>query len=364
MKLALVALVVVHGLIHFLGFAKAVGLAELPQLTQPVSRGLGVVWLLAGSAMLGAAFHLLWAPRSWWITALVAVILSQVVIVTSWSDARFGTVANVLILAAVVYGFARDGPLGFRAEYEEDVAARLSAPPHRDVLTEADLAGLPEPVRRYVARSGAVGRPRPWHFRAKWAGRIRQSPDDPWMRLAAEQHNFLDEPARFFHLDARRGGLPVDGYHAFSDGRATMRIRLLSLVSMVHARGPEMDRAETVTFFNDLTLLAPGALADARIEWRAVDDRTARGRYTLAGNTVSAVLHFDEGGDLVDFVSDDRSAASPGEELKRQRWSTPVLRHGVFDGLRAVAAGEGRWHPPDAPAYAYIELELLELDVD
>ena len=28
---------VVHGVIHLLGFAKAFGLAELPQLTQPIS---------------------------------------------------------------------------------------------------------------------------------------------------------------------------------------------------------------------------------------------------------------------------------------------------------------------------------------
>jgi hypothetical protein len=40
-------LLVVHGLIHLLGFAKAVRLADLPQLTEPISPFLGAVWLLA-----------------------------------------------------------------------------------------------------------------------------------------------------------------------------------------------------------------------------------------------------------------------------------------------------------------------------
>lgn len=55
-----IALIGVHGLIHLMGFAKGFGYAELPQLTQPVSRSWGVVWLsaaclvTASAAMMGA----------------------------------------------------------------------------------------------------------------------------------------------------------------------------------------------------------------------------------------------------------------------------------------------------------------------
>src|SRR5229473_2026019 len=42
-----IALLGVHGLIHLMGFAKAFGYADLPQLTQPISRAWGVVWLVA-----------------------------------------------------------------------------------------------------------------------------------------------------------------------------------------------------------------------------------------------------------------------------------------------------------------------------
>ena len=44
-------IVVVHGLIHLMGPAKAFGYAELPQLTQPISRGMGLVWLLAAAPL-------------------------------------------------------------------------------------------------------------------------------------------------------------------------------------------------------------------------------------------------------------------------------------------------------------------------
>lgn len=377
MKWLLVALLVLHGLLHFMGVAKAAGLAELPQLTQPIERGAGLVWLAAGLALLASAAVLVWSPRHWWMVGLVAVVLSQLAIATSWSDARFGTVANLIVLAAVAYGFASRGPLSFRAEYERDVRARLAAETagaegvsaaagtpagtSAEPLAEDDPARLPEPVRRYLHTTGAVGHPAPRHFEARWRGRIRATADDPWMEFTAVQHNFLDPPARFFLMDARRSGLPVDVYHAYEGGRASMRVRLLSAVPIVNAAGTVMDRAEAVTVFNDIALLAPGGLADERILWEEIDDTSARGHYTIGPITVTATLSFNEVGELVDFVSDDRAMASKdGTEFEPQRWSTPISEYRAFGPMRITARGEGRWHLPEG-AFTYIELELIDM---
>ena len=85
---AIFALVlVVHGLIHLLGFAKAFGLAGLPQLTQPISPVLGVLWLLAAVLFVSAAAALFVWPRGWWAIGACAIAVSMVVIVPSWTDA-------------------------------------------------------------------------------------------------------------------------------------------------------------------------------------------------------------------------------------------------------------------------------------
>ncbi len=52
MRWIVVGVLALHGLIHAMGFAKAFGLAELPQLVQPISRAMGVAWLLAGGSAL------------------------------------------------------------------------------------------------------------------------------------------------------------------------------------------------------------------------------------------------------------------------------------------------------------------------
>lgn len=359
------AFIVVHGLIHFMGPAKAFGLAELPQLTQPISRGMGVVWLAAGVAMLLAGGAFLVGQRIWWLLAVVAVVLSQTAIVASWTDARVGTIANLVILLGAIYGFASQGPWSFRAAYERQVDARLpeGAGAEPPALTEADIAHLPEVVQRYLRVTGAIGQPRVERFRAAWRGRIRESPDDAWMTFTAEQVNFIRDPARFFLMDARRSGLPVDVFHAFADGAASMRVRVLSIFPVADEHGPELTRAETVTLFNDLCLLAPAALSDPAIAWDPVDERSVRARYTLGENTISAVLEFNDAGELVDFVSDDRSAVSEGGRLTPLRFSTPVRDYRTFGDRRVMTRGEGRWHPPEG-AFSYVELELVDFEVD
>lgn len=104
MRLFLALLAVAHGVIHLMGPAKAFGLAELPQLTIPISRPVAVLWLLAAALMIVAAVALYAWPRWWWAAAALAAATSQAVILTSWTDAKYGTIANVILLAAALYG--------------------------------------------------------------------------------------------------------------------------------------------------------------------------------------------------------------------------------------------------------------------
>lgn len=93
----------VHGLIHLMGFAKAFGLADLPQLTQPISRLAGAAWLVAAAMMAAAGVLVYQRDQPFAIVAIAAIACSQIVIALSWRDAWAGTIANVVLAAAVVY---------------------------------------------------------------------------------------------------------------------------------------------------------------------------------------------------------------------------------------------------------------------
>ncbi|MFP3906105.1 MAG: DUF6544 family protein [Acidimicrobiales bacterium] len=360
-----VAVVVVHGLIHLLGAAKGLGWAEVDQLSEPIGTAMGIGWLAAAASVVAAGLLLAARIRWWWAIGAVALVVSQAVIVTSWSDAAAGTAANLVLLAAVVHGIASQGPTSSRAEYRRQVTSTLAtSPPAGTAVTEADLEGLPEPVAAHLRRCGVVGRPRVSNFRARIRGRIRAGADEPWMAFAGEQVNtFGSEPTRVFFIDATMKGLPVDVLHTFVGPSARMRVRVASLLTMTDAAGPEMDRAETVTILNDMCLFAPATLLDASVAWGPVEAHRVTATFTRASQVVSADLVFDDDHDLVDFVSDDRYAVSrDGKEFTPQRWSTPVRAHADLGSGRVATVGEGRWHAP-APEgeFTYIELVVDDL---
>jgi hypothetical protein len=104
MRWIVAVLLALHGLIHLMGFAKASGYAKLPQLTQPISREMGLLWLAAGLLVVGGAVMIVARPRSFWIVGAVALVMSQAVILSAWRDAWAGTVVNVVLLLAVAHG--------------------------------------------------------------------------------------------------------------------------------------------------------------------------------------------------------------------------------------------------------------------
>lgn len=362
MKLAFALLLIVHGLIHLLGFAKAFNLAELPQLTRPVTAATGVVWLAAALLFLLTAGALFVWPRWWWAIGALAIVVSMVAIVPSWADAKFGALANLIVLVGVAFGFLAHGPISLRAAYEREVAPRLDSSMPDVVLADGDLAHLPMSVQRYLRRAGVIGQPWVHNLRARLHGRIRQGPDSQWMPFTAEQHNVVHEPARLFYMDASMLLVPFQVLHRYVDASAMMRVKVAGLVPVVDMSGTKMTRAETVTLFNDMCIMAPATLIDPAITWEDVDALTVRAKFTNAGYTIRAELVFNEVGELTNFWSDDRRrAAADGKTLEAVRWSTPVGTYRSFGAVRLASRGEGRWHE-EGGEYAYLELELDEVE--
>lgn len=351
----------IHGVIHAMGFAKAFGYADLPQLAQPISRAIGLTWLVAGGLVLATAGLVAAGSRYAWLVGAAALLLSQAVIVSAWSDAWAGTLANVLLMMVVAFGWFTEGPRSFQAQYDRDAAAGQARMRSTSLITDADLAPLPEPVQRYLRLTGVVGQPRVQNYRIRFRGRIRSAPDSSWMPFEADQQSFADQPTRLFHMRARMFGLPVDVFHRLIGGHATMRVKVFGAFPMVDARGPEMDRAESVTLFNDMCLLAPGTLLGPGISWEPIDDHSTLARFRHGEHTIAATLVFSDDGRLVNFLSDDRMQTSPdGKTFTPRRFSTPVRDYRAFGPLTLPGHGDAQWRLPDGE-FIYGEFEIIEV---
>lgn len=110
MKTAIIVILFLHGLIHLIGFVKAFGLAEISELTQPISRIWGLFWLFTAILLILTGVLYWMNLETWWIPAITGIILSQILVFAFWQDARFGSIPNLIILIFIVSGFIRHTP--------------------------------------------------------------------------------------------------------------------------------------------------------------------------------------------------------------------------------------------------------------
>lgn len=359
MKYVLVFIMVIHGLIHLMGFSKAFNDRSFEQLQTPISQPMGFVWLAAALLFLLGAVLLFAAPSYWWLPAFTGVVVSQIVIFAAWNDAKFGTFANLIVLVPVVIGALEYAPWSFRSQYQQDVARGLASTPNEtEMVTEANIAHLPPVVQKYLHFAGVVGNPQVSNYHLRFQGALRNGPDDGWNAMEAHQQSFVEPAERLFVVDMPLFGVPATAYHRYIGSQATFEVKVASLVEVVDARGPEMNQSETVTLFNDMCLLAPATLIDPRIRWEVLDLQTVRATFTNAGNTISAVLSFDSSGALTNFVSDDRSRTLDGKTYEHVRWSTPITGWHTFDG-RKLPDAEAHWLLPSGE-FAYGRFTITE----
>ena len=358
-KIFFLIILFIHGLIHILGFLKAYQLAEINQLTQNISKPMGMLWLIALLLFLAAGIQLISNHNLWWITALIGIILSQALIILVWQDAKFGTIANIIILLAVVAGY---GSWSFENLFNNDVSGNLetSSKTEKNLLTEKDIEHLPLPVQKYLKYAGVINKEKVNSVKIIFDVEMREKGKD-WFKATSVQYNFFDEPTRLFYMKAKMFGLTVPGYHRYVEAKATMDISLFGLIPIIKQSGEVMNKTETVTLFNDMCLMVPATLIDKRIQWEPIDSLTTKAIFTNRGISISAILYFNKDGQLINFISNDRIQVS---DMKQYPFSTPVYGYKNINGINVMSGGEAIWHYPDGEfAYGKFNLKTIEYNI-
>lgn len=96
LKLFLAILLLLHGALHVLGYNRV-------RASKVHLRGHGSLWYLIAALLLISFLLLNLGVAYWWIVGCSAILVSQLLIFWNWSLARWGTIANIILLAAIRY---------------------------------------------------------------------------------------------------------------------------------------------------------------------------------------------------------------------------------------------------------------------
>lgn len=298
MRILFVVLLMVHGLIHLMGFLHAFGVADIEALTQPISEPLGILWLFSLVAFWFTAGVYLSRKRWWVIPAFPALGSSQVLILLSWQDAKFGTVPNGVIFLVLIVSIAG---WQFHRQSQADLKEmNLSAPSDPQPITGDMLTSLPVPVHNWLYHVGMVNRDtiNRVHFRQK--GKMKLRPDQAkWSEAEAEQYVRTDTPSFLWTVNMKFFPLiRVAGKDVFMNGKGSMVMKLGSLIRVAHVTNNEkVDQSALQRYLMELPLYPSMALSPY-IQWESIDEHTAKATMSYNGTVGSATFYFTESGEM------------------------------------------------------------------
>jgi hypothetical protein len=329
-----------HGLIHFMGFAKAFGYGNIVQLTKEISKPLGVCWMITAVLFIVTTILFLLKKEAWPIVAIIAAVISQLLIITEWKDARFGTIANLGTLLVAIPALAA---FGFNNMAKKEVTAMLpTTMPVNTIITKEMLAPLPPVVQKWLMNTGVVGKEKIHTVRLRQTGEMRTSPNGKWMPFTATQYFTVDTPSfNWLTTVQMMPLLSMNGRDKFEHGKGAMLIKLLGLVKVVDEKNnDQMNQSSMMRYLAEICWFPSAALADY-IKWEAVDATSAKATMQYNVVTVSGVFHFDSNGYMISFIG-DRCYGS-GKDAALQKWYVETNGYASFHGIRIPAKSEVSW---------------------
>jgi len=346
-KLLLAALLILHGLIHLIGFTAGAGIADIKGYSGKSVIAMGYTsarivpytWLLVCIIFLFSAALYLLGKHTWYIPAIGALVLSQLLIILYWQDAKAGTLANIIV--AVVVVFAAASAAFFRHTDNETVSI-LHQPikPHA-VVTPDMLTHLPEPVQRWLNASGVAGKEMTHKAYLTQEGDMCIKPGGKWMPAKAEQFFNIDNPSFIWTVKVQMmPGITMTGRDKLQDARGNMLIKLHGLFSVVDAKGEYIDQGSMLRYLAEICWF-PSAALQPYISWKQVDANSAAATLSYNGKTVSAVFTFDAQGRLVTITAKRYMTLNGKSTL--EDWVIPCTEWQIIHGITIPVAGSATW---------------------
>jgi len=241
LRYLLLVLLSVHGLLHLIGFLSAFKLAKISQLNSIPTKTAGIAWLIATLCFTIVIIQYLYKKEYWWMIALLAIIFSQTLIILFWKDARFGTIANLLILLPLILGFAH---WKSNATYHKEVRRIYfqNHPQPYTIVRSNMLNHLPVPVRRWLERSNIVGKPITQSALLHQQGEMKTEPNGKWIPFEAEQYTSISNVAFIWKTEIQTSPLLViSGLDKYENGSGSMTMNLYNLFPVTQTSGPAID---------------------------------------------------------------------------------------------------------------------------
>jgi hypothetical protein len=179
-----------------------------------------------------------------------------------------------------------------------------SVPPSQLIFQPGHLPGLPEAARRYLAHAITPGTPLASAVRLRMLGEIKLG---RWLPFTAEQVIHCGR-GMIWRATVRMYGMPITGFDRLLDGAGEMRWKLLGIIPIMTASGPEITRSAAGRVMAESVWL-PSALCRDEVAWTSKVAVRPEVRLAVGAETSEMALTVTTDGRL--------------QNMQMQRWGNP-----------------------------------------
>jgi hypothetical protein len=347
-------------MIHLMGLAKALGIGDVTQLTANITRTQGYFWGLATALFLISAILFYLNNDIWWLIAILAVINSQWLIFQAWEDAKFGTLANILILAGIIYGFSA---WSFERETSNVKSAKISSATNPSApVADSDLRSLPPLVQQWLHFSNVIGKSPNPIVNLKQTGRMKLSPDDEWIPFNAEQWFTADPPAFLWTANVGTSLMNFRGRDVFSGGKGSMQIKLYGIFNIVQESGDKIDQASMIRFISE-TIWLPWTATAEYLQWEDLGNNRVKVSMHWGDTGAFGVFTFDEMGRPISFEAKRYYSRNGDSSLENWMITIDPESYDSFDGIVIPTRATVAWEL-ETGLFQWLELNISEYSVE
>lgn len=216
---------------------------------------------------------------------------------------------------------------------------RLRVPADPGGFTPAEVDGVDEPVRRYLMAAIAPGTPLARAAQLEMTGTIRLG--NRWVPFRSTE---VLAPLHGYRWPAVAAWGMLRGSDTYYDGEATMLWKLLGVIPVIRARGPELSRSAAGRAAAEAVWVPTALLPRYGTRWRAVSDEHLIADVPIAGQRIAVHIRLTPEAHVRSVHLDRWTKADGTGDYGWHPFGADITKTQTFAcGLTMPAQGVGGW---------------------
>ena len=220
------------------------------------------------------------------------------------------------------------------------------------VYTSNQIKDLPIPVQRYFKYSLKEHQPYVSYVRLQHGGEFKASKN--WVSIEGEEYFTVQKPG-FVWL----GNVPYfSAKDVYIDGTGNLKVKLLSLIKIVDAKGRETDQGELLRWLGEALLFPTALLPSENLQWEPIDNNSAKVIFTDKNLTIEGVFCFNEEGQITQFKT------KRYKDNTLENFTGYCSDYRTVDGMKVPFYLEATWNLESGDlSYAKFKIKRIEYNI-